>query len=109
MNCSDNPNAKEALSLFCYQVKKAIGALAAAMGGLDILVFTGGIGTYSSVIRERICKDLSFLGIILDHEANDQQKEMISSEGSWVTVCAFETNEEQIIAQHTYNFLNSKT
>lgn len=103
-----NPKAKEALSLFCYQAKKSIGALAAAMGGLDTLVFTGGIGTHSSVIRERICRDLSFLGIILEQQANQNNSEIISAESSWVTVCALETNEEQIIAQHAYNLLNPK-
>lgn len=103
-----NLKAKEALSLFCYQAKKSIAALAAAMGGLDTLVFTGGIGTNSSVIRERICHDMSFLGIILDQQANHDHKEIISADRSWVTVCAFETDEEQIIAQHTYNLLNPK-
>ncbi|HWW39503.1 acetate/propionate family kinase [Pedobacter sp.] len=103
-----NPKAKEALCLFCYQAKKSIGALAAAMGGLDTLVFTGGIGTHSSVIRERICHDLSFLGIILEQQANQNNSEIISAESSWVTVCALETNEEQIIAQHAYDLLNPK-
>ncbi len=104
----NNPHAKQALSLFCYQARKAIGAFAGAMGGLDTLVFTGGIGTYSFVIRERICHDLSFLGIILDQQANHNNREIISIEKSGVTVCSFETNEEQIIAQHTYSILYPK-
>jgi acetate kinase len=101
-----NEKAREALSMFCYQAKKAIGALCAALGGLDTLVFTGGIGANSAVIRERICQDLKFLGIILDPVANHHQKSIISSKRSWITVCAFETNEEQIIAQHTQTLLN---
>jgi len=96
-----NPKAKEALAAFCYQAKKAIGGLAAAMGGLDTLVFTGGIGENSEVIRSRICKDLSFLGLFLDQKANHEGREIISMENSWVTVCAFKTNEERVIAQHT--------
>ncbi|WGQ09851.1 acetate/propionate family kinase [Pedobacter gandavensis] len=101
-----NPKTKEALNLFCYQAKKAIGALAAAMGGLDTLVFTGSIGSYSSEIRARICQDLNFLGIILDQKVNSDHAEIISAEKSWVTVCVFESDEEQIIAQHTHNLLN---
>ena len=101
-------NAREAISLFCYHCCKSIGALSAAMGGLDTLVFTGGIGANSAAVRERICHDLGFLGIILDTESNHNQKEIISAENSWVTVCAFETNEEQIIAQHTSHILYIK-
>lgn len=99
--------AKEALTVFCYAAKKSIGALAAAMGGLDMLVFTGGIGEHSSVIRERICSDLSFMGIRINKVANRKMQEVISSKLSRVTVKMMKTDEEQMIFKHTQNIINS--
>lgn len=99
--------AKEALTVFCYAAKKSIGALAAAMGGLDILIFTGGIGEHSSVIRERICSDLSFMGIRINKVANRKMQEVISSKLSGVTVKMMKTDEEQMIFKHTQNIINS--
>lgn len=72
--------AKMAITVFCYQARKFIGALAAAMGGLDRLIFTGGIGEHSAVIRERICHELDFLGIQIDKKLNQGSKEDISSD-----------------------------
>jgi acetate kinase len=92
----NDPKAAEALTVFCYAAKKFIGALAAAMGGLDLLVFTGGIGEHSAVIRERICNDLEFMGINL----NDKK--------SRVTVLVIPTNEELMIARLTSDLLNNK-
>ncbi|MES2063615.1 MAG: acetate/propionate family kinase [Bacteroidota bacterium] len=92
----ENPKAKEALIVFCYAAKKFIGALAAAMGGLDLLVFTGGIGENSAIIRERICSDLEFIGI----DATDQK--------SRVTVRVIPTNEALMIARMTCDLLNDK-
>lgn len=97
--------AAEAILMYCYFAKKKIGALAAAMGGLDILVFTGGIGEHSPVIRKRICKDLEFLGIQLNDELNDSTAENISELPSRVQVYVIPTNEEIIIAQHVKNYL----
>ncbi|HJT73672.1 MAG TPA: acetate/propionate family kinase [Chitinophaga sp.] len=102
-----DPRAAEAISLFCYQAKKYIGALAAAAGGIDTLVFTGGIGEHAPVIRERICDGLSFLGIRLDTAANKKASDIVSSTGSPVTIRIIPANEEIIIAQHTQHWLRS--
>ncbi|MEO6978213.1 MAG: acetate/propionate family kinase, partial [Mucilaginibacter sp.] len=67
---AENPDARAAIDLFCYQAKKMIGSLAAAMGGVDILVFTGGIGANAAVIRERICENMDFMGIELNPKSN---------------------------------------
>lgn len=99
------PTAKEALNLFCYQAQKHIGALAAALGGLDRLVFTGGIGENSAVIRKRICKELGFLGIHLHKKSNKKSRNTISSIKSKVKVQVIKTNEELMIAHHTKQLL----
>jgi len=93
--------ARAAITLFCYQARKFIGSLAAAMGGLDRLVFTGGIGEHSAVIRELICRNLDFLGIRIDEKLNNQHKENIGSSTSKIKVMVLKTNEEAMIAQHT--------
>ena len=98
---ADDPRAAEAITLFCYQAKKFLGALAAALGGLDTLIFTGGIGENSSAIRERICQDMEFLGIHLDEACNQANAPVISSESSPVMVRVMPTDEELIIARHT--------
>ncbi|NHA05576.1 acetate/propionate family kinase [Mucilaginibacter sp. HC2] len=95
---ADDIRAKEALTTFCYSAKKFIGMLAAAMGGLDILVFTGGIGENSSVIRDRICRDLDFIGIDIDKEKNLENTPLISKQTSRVSVRVIKTNEELMIA-----------
>ena len=94
---SQHPLAKEALKLFCYTATKYIGALSAAMGGLDMLVFTGGIGENSAVIRERICNKLGFIGIELDKPKNNSNELNIST--GRVTVRVIKTNEELMIAR----------
>jgi acetate kinase len=91
--------AAEAVALFCYQARKWIGALAAALGGLDTLVFSGGIGENSPVIRERICEGLGFLGIALDAVRNTANAPVITCEGSPVTVRVIRTDEEVQIAR----------
>jgi acetate kinase len=96
---SEDERAAEAVSLFCYQVKKAIGAFSAVLGGLDALVFTGGIGERSSVIRSRICAGLGYLGIGLDQKANEQNALSISAAGSSAAVYAIPTDEEWMIAR----------
>jgi len=96
-----NPGAAEAVELFCYTAKKFIGALAAILGGLDTLVFTGGIGENAPSIRARICSNLGFLGIHLDQERNSEQAPVISQAGGPVTVRVMKTNEELMIARHT--------
>ncbi len=97
--------AKDALDVFCYQVKKYIGAYAAAMGGIDMLVFTGGIGERASQIRSRICEKLQFLGIQLDEAKNQANEDMISSQTGRVQVRIVHVNEELIIAKQTMDVL----
>jgi acetate kinase len=91
--------AAEAIALFCYQVKKWIGAFAAALGGLDTLVFAAGIGENAPTIRARICDGLGFLGITLDKTGNKQTTGVISTDSSRVTVRVIRTNEERMIAK----------
>jgi acetate kinase len=93
-----DPRAAEALALFCYQVKKWIGAFAAALGGVDVLVFTGGIGENAPVIRSRVAENLTFLGISLDATRNAANEPRISPDGARVTVCVIPTDEEKEIA-----------
>jgi acetate kinase len=100
--------AAEAVSLFCYQVKKSIGALSAALGGLDTLVFTGGIGEKAALIRSRICTGLEYLGIGLDRHDNENNELFISSSGNRVRVYAIPTDEEWMIAKTVYRLLEAK-
>ncbi len=91
--------AAEAVALFCYQVKKWIGGFAAALGGLDTLVFTGGVGANASVVRTRICDGLGFLGLALDGQRNTANDGVISTATSPVTVRVIHTDEERMIAE----------
>jgi acetate kinase len=91
--------AAEAVALFCYQVKQWIGAFAAALGGLDTLVFAGGIGENSPAVRARICDGLGFLGIELDVKGNQASEGVISASVSRVTVRVIHTDEELMIAK----------
>jgi acetate kinase len=91
--------AAEAVALFCYQVKKWIGAFAAALGGLDTLVFTGGIGENRFQVRARICDGLQFLGLRLDARRNKAGAPVISAKASPVTVRVIRTDEEVTIAR----------
>jgi len=93
--------SKWAFEIFCYRIKKYVGAYAAAMGGLDALVFTGGIGENSFEIREEVCKEMEFLGIHLDDLKNQNGDEVISTENSKVSVMRIPTNEELVIALDT--------
>ncbi|TWW01596.1 acetate/propionate family kinase [Chitinophaga pinensis] len=102
---STDPKAAEAVQLFCYQAKKYIGALTAAAGGIDTLIFTGGIGLHAPLIRQRICADLDYLGIQTDAALNNDNRDIISLESARVKVRVMATNEEYIIAQHTQQWL----
>ena len=102
----DDVRAAEAVALFCYQSKKCIGAYAAALGGLDTLVFSGGIGENSAVVRARICDGLGFLGIELATESNVKNSPLISSDTSRVKVRVIHTDEAQMIAKSVARFLN---
>jgi acetate kinase len=96
---TDDVRAAEAVALFCYQVKKGIGAFAAALGGLDTLVFAGGIGENAPVVRARTCDGLGFLGIELDEKRNAANAAVISAETSPVAVHVIHTDEEWMIAK----------
>jgi acetate kinase len=103
-----NPRAAEAVELFCYQARKFLGALAAVLGGLETLIFTGGIGENAAPIRWRICEDLEFLGVRLDKDRNDRNDPIISPEKSAVMVRVIKTNEELMIARHTHELLKEE-
>lgn len=96
-----DPHAAEAVALFCRQARKFIGALAAALGGLDTLVFTAGIGENAPPVRGRICEGLEFLGVRVDPGRNERNDAVISPDGSAVTVRVMRTDEERMIARHT--------
>ncbi len=100
--------AAEALALFCYQAKKWIGALAAALGGLDTLVFAGGIGENAPIIRARSVEGLEFLGLMLDPARNDKNGPVISTDASRVTVRVIPTDEEWQIAHSVQVILQEK-
>ena len=91
--------AAEAVALFCYRAKKWIGSFAAALGGLDTLVFAGGIGENAPIVRARICDGLSFLGVELDQERNATNAPLISSDNHRVKVRVLRTDEELMIAR----------
>ena len=98
--------AAEAVALFCYQAKKWIGSFAAALGGLDTLVFAGGIGENSPVVRARICEGLDFLGIELEESRNAKTAAVISKNSSRVTVRVIRTDEELMIARSVSRILS---
>ncbi len=104
---ASEPRAAQAVAMYCYHAKKWLGALAAVLGGLDTLVFTAGVGTYSPVIRERICQGMEFLGLQLDSARNEANAPVISGDGGSVTVRVIKTDEELMIARHTSQLIQS--
>ena len=106
---ADDVRAAEAVALFCYQAKKWVGAFAAALGGLDTLVFSAGIGERSASIRARVCEGLGFLGIELHDGRNAEHAAVISAEASRVTVRVIATNEELMIARSVSRVLGLDT
>jgi acetate kinase len=101
-----NPLAALAIEMFCYQARKFIAAYAAALEGLDTLVFAGGIGEHSADIRSEICTGLSFLGVHLDETQNVATAEVISSPASKVVVRVIPTDEDLMIARNTIQLLS---
>jgi acetate kinase len=106
---STDPRAAEAIDLFVYRIGRELGSLTAALGGLDALVFTGGIGENSAPIRARVCRDAAWLGLELDEVANEAGGPRISRSGSRVTAWVIPTNEELMIAQHTRRLITGKS
>ena len=104
---SADPRAAEAIALFCYQIKKGIGAFSATLGGLDTLIFAGGIGEQAPTIRARICKGLGFLGVSIDPGRNHKNAEVISTQTAQVKVLVMRTNEELVIANSASRILRA--
>jgi len=102
---SRDPRAAEAVEVFCYEVRKRIGAFAAALGGLDTLVLSGGIGERAPAVRARCCRDLDFLGLRLDEAANARNERLISTPDSRVAVRVILTDEELMIARDVHRTL----
>ena len=102
---SEEPAAKDAIDLFVYRIGRELGSLAAALGGLDALVFTGGIGENSRNVRERVCVDAMWLGVALDRAANQTNGPRITTAESRVTAWVIPTNEELMIARHTQRLI----
>lgn len=97
----EQKRATYAFEIFCYRIKKYIGAYAAAMGGLDALVFTGGIGENSLEVREKVCENMEYAGINLDKLKNESRETLISESSSRVKIFRIPTNEELVIALDT--------
>lgn len=104
---SNQPEAKQAIDLFCYRIVRETGSLAAALGGLDAFVFTGGIGEHAAPVREKVCRGLAWLGVELDTAANAAGAVCISTASSPVAVLILPTNEEWMIARHCAALLGS--
>ena len=97
---SNSPEAQEAIAMFAYRIALELGRLTAALGGLEQLIFTGGVGENDAELRARVCEQSAWLGIQLDTEANRSSALNINSENSSVAVWVIPTNEEAMIAHH---------
>jgi acetate kinase len=102
---STEPRARLAVDLFVYRIGRELGSFAAALGGLDALVFTGGIGEHAAVIRERVCRDAGWIGVELDPAANEKGGPRISTPSSRTGAWVIPTNEELMIARHTQRLI----
>jgi len=98
---SCEPGARLAVELYVYRIRRELGGLAAALGGLDALVFTGGIGENAAAIRARVCRDAAWLGVELDGDANAANARLLSTSASAVKAWRIATDEEGVIARHT--------
>jgi acetate kinase len=99
--------AREAVDLFCYRLVREVGALAAVLGGIDAIVFTGGIGEHAGPVRATVCNALGWLGLAFDVEANVAGATVISQPGSRLTALVLPTNEEWMIARHTARIIDT--
>ncbi len=104
---SASPHAREAIDLFVYRIRRELGSLVAVLGGLDVLVFTGGIGEHAVPIRARVCQDAQWLGVQLNAEANRTGGPKISAADSAVAVWVIPTDEDLMIARHTYTIVSA--
>jgi len=104
-----NERAQLGLDMYYYRIKKYIGSYAAAMGGIDTLIFTGGIGENADIVRRGICEEMEFLGIELNHDKNNglrKKSEIINKENSKVNIIVVQTDEEYVIAQDTLSIVS---
>lgn len=105
---SEDPKAAKAIDYFCYRISRELASLAAALGGLDAVIFTGGIGEQAAEIREKVCRQSDWLGVELDTVANNENAKRISTSDSRISVWAIPTDEELVIARHTQKLFNSR-
>ncbi len=103
-----DPHAAEAIALFCYIARKFLGALVAVLGGLDVLVFTAGIGEHAATVRQRICAGFEYLGLELDTSRNARNAPVVSTDGGRVVVRVMKTDEALMIARHTRRLVLTK-
>jgi acetate kinase len=101
LRASSDPAAKEAIALFVYRIIRELGSLVAALGGIDALVFSGGIGEHDALTRAEVVEGSRWLGAVLDPERNMRGDGLISADGSSVVVWVVPTDEERLIARHT--------
>jgi acetate kinase len=102
---SDDPRAAEAVELFVFRISREIAAMANTLGGLDCIVFTGGIGEHAGQVRAQVCDRLAWLGVEIDRASNDMGADLVSSEHSRIGVRVIATNEEMTIARHTLGLI----
>ena len=102
---SEAPGARQAIDLFVYRIGRELGSLAAALGGLDAVVFTGGIGEHAALVRERVCRDAAWLGISVDEQRNVLGGPCISASGAKASAWVIPTDENLVIARHTRDLL----
>ncbi|MBV8213553.1 MAG: acetate kinase, partial [Verrucomicrobia bacterium] len=107
LSASKDSHAAEAIDLFVYRIGRELGSLVAALGGLDALVFTGGIGEHSAAVRELVCRNAAWLGIELDGSANTAGQPCITRAGSRVSAWVIPTDEDLMIARHTVKLVSA--
>jgi acetate kinase len=103
---SPAPEAAEAVEYFCYRIARELGSLSAALGGLDALVFTGGIGEHAAPVRARICELSGWFGIAIDPNANERGRTVLHRDDGRVRVLVVPTHEERMIARHVRQVLH---
>jgi acetate kinase len=103
---SNNPSAKEAVALFVYRIGRELGSMVAALGGIDALVFTAGIGEHAAESRSRVCEDAAWLGVDVDQRANLAGGALITRTGSRSSAWVIPTDEDLMIARHAWTLLN---
>src|SRR5262249_35176617 len=105
---ASDPRAADAVALFCYTARKHLGALVAVLGGLDTLIFTGGIGEHAAPVRARICAGLEFLGVTIDADRNRDHAALISPDRAPVAVRVMKTDEDRMLARHATRVLGAQ-